>query len=70
MSSQLTNLIPVMTGSNYLAWKDAITAYLKSQAVEGEVDTAVVPPLPGLLSKGPLRLSTFGKMPLINIPPL
>jgi len=33
MSSQLTNLVPVMTSSNYLAWKDAITAYLKSQGV-------------------------------------
>jgi len=39
-------------------------------AVEGEVDRAVVPPLPGLLSKGPLRLSIFGKMPFIDIPPL
>ena len=33
MSSQLTNLVLVMTGSNYLSWKDAITAYLKSQGV-------------------------------------
>jgi len=33
MSSQLTNLILVMTGSNYLAWQDVITAYLKSQGV-------------------------------------
>jgi len=33
MSSQLTNLVPVMTGSNYLAWKDAITVFLKSQGV-------------------------------------
>jgi len=33
MSSQLTNLIPVMTSSNYLSWKDAITTYLKSQGV-------------------------------------
>ena len=31
MSSQLTNLVPVMT--NYLAWQDAITMYLKSQGV-------------------------------------
>jgi len=33
MSSQLTNLVPVMTSSNYLAWRDAITVYLKSQGV-------------------------------------
>jgi len=33
MSSQLTNLVPVMTSSNYLAWRDMITAYLKSQGV-------------------------------------
>ena len=38
--------------------------------VEGEVDRAIVPPLPGLLSNGSPRLSIFGKMPLINIPPL
>ena len=33
MSSQLTNLVLVMTNSNYLAWQDVITAYLKSQGV-------------------------------------
>jgi len=33
MSSQLTNLVLVMTGSNYTAWRDAIMAYLKSQGV-------------------------------------
>ena len=33
MSSQLTNLILVMTSSNYLAWKDVITVYLKSQGI-------------------------------------
>jgi len=38
--------------------------------VEGEVDRAAVPPLPGHPINGPPRLSIFGKMPLINIPPL
>jgi len=38
--------------------------------VKGEVDTAVIPPLPGLLSRGPLRLGISGKMPFVNIPPL
>jgi len=39
-------------------------------AMEGEVDTSVIPPLLGLLSKGPLRLSISGKIPFVNIPPL
>jgi len=38
--------------------------------VEGEVDRAIIPPLLGFLSKGPLGLSISGKMPFVNIPPL
>jgi len=39
-------------------------------AVEGEVDRAVIPPLPGHSINGPLWLSIFGKMPLVDIPAL
>jgi len=34
--------------------------------VEGEVDKAIVPPLLGLYSRGPLRSSILGNKPLVN----
>ena len=51
-------------------WCSQIVALYMCASVEGEVDRAVIPPLPGLLSKGSLRSSIFGKMPLVDIPPL
>jgi len=33
MSSQLTNLVPIMNSLNYLPWKEQSTAFVKSQGV-------------------------------------
>ena len=51
MSSQLTSLVPVLTGANYVQWSESITSYLMSLGVWGAVlDVKQAPTAPDALA--------------------
>ena len=51
--------------------KEAVMrGYNERSGVEGEVDRAIVPPLPGFPINGPPRPSILGNKPLVNASPL
>jgi len=65
-SSIAPNVFYVLAATN----QEVLDSFIFHSGVEGEVDTDVIPPLPGHSAKGPPRSSTFGKVPLDDATPL